>query len=380
MSVALEASSAELGAVIPEWEDLAERTGAAPFLRAGWVTAWWSAFGAGKLEVRVVRWRADGRLAALLPVWLAHGTLASPTNWHTPEFGLLAESEVAAHTLLGALLAERRRRVALAFLGPEPAASFAQEAAGRGYRVLRRTLQRSPWLPIDGDWPTYERGLSKKLRADLERKRKRLAARGRVSLEVSAGERLDERLEQGLAVEASGWKGARGTAIRSRPASRRFYGEIARWAAERGWLRLAFLRLDGRAVAFDFCLEHGGIHYLLKTGFDPAWREADPGKLLRHAMIARAFREGLRAYELLGTDEPWKLRWTRSTRPRELVQAFAPSPMGRLDWTLHALARPLVKRVRDLVRGRSSRTGEPRAQPTLPAGSLSGPAFGSGEP
>ncbi|HKP88939.1 MAG TPA: GNAT family N-acetyltransferase, partial [Thermoleophilaceae bacterium] len=40
-------------------------------------------------------------------------------------------------------------------------------------------------------------------------------------------------------------------------------------AAEQGWLRLAFLRLDGRAIAFDMCLEHGGAFYVLKGGFDP---------------------------------------------------------------------------------------------------------------
>ena len=80
-------------------------------------------------------------------------------------------------------------------------------------------------------------------------------------------------------MEGSGWKTR--TAIASRPDTRRFYRDVARWAAGRGWLRLGFLRLDGRALAFDFCLEHAGTHYLLKTGFDPAFRAYGPGMLMR---------------------------------------------------------------------------------------------------
>src|SRR5207247_10269646 len=71
----------------------------------------------------------------------------------------------------------------------------------------------------------------------------------RSTLEVVDGsERLDELLEEGFRVEASGWKSRAGTAIASRPDTRRFYTDVARWASDRGWLRLAFLRLGGRAL------------------------------------------------------------------------------------------------------------------------------------
>lgn len=345
-------ASADLEAAAPAWEELAERVQAAPFLRPGWIAAWWNAFGRGRLEIRSERRPQDERLCALLPVQREGGTLASPTNWHSPEFGLLAESAVDARRLVASLLADRPRRLSLAFLAPEQAELAQEEALAQGYRVIQRTLQRSPHVPIDGDWEAYRHRLSKNLRDDLRRARRLLSARGKVSFEVSSGAGFDELLEQGFGVEASGWKGARGTAIRSRPLERRFYTEVARWAAAHGWLRLAFLRLDGRPLAFDFCLEHAGVHYLVKTGYDPAYRELGPGKLLREEMLARAFREGLRSYELLGDAEPWKLRWTSATRARELVQFFRPTPLGLLDWSLFQHGRPFAKRIRSLARGR----------------------------
>src|SRR5437899_1249723 len=70
-----------------EWDDLADRVGAAPFLRPGWIRAWWRAFGSGDPGVLTVR--RSGRLAAALPLEIRRGVVRSPTNWHTPFFGVL---------------------------------------------------------------------------------------------------------------------------------------------------------------------------------------------------------------------------------------------------------------------------------------------------
>jgi CelD/BcsL family acetyltransferase involved in cellulose biosynthesis len=84
-----------------EWDDLADRTNAPPWLRPGWIGAWWQAFGAGRLELLAVR-RA-GRLAGLVPLHHRAGVLSSMTNSHTPEFGVLAEDRTVAQQLAEAL-------------------------------------------------------------------------------------------------------------------------------------------------------------------------------------------------------------------------------------------------------------------------------------
>jgi hypothetical protein len=66
--------------------------------------------------------------------------------------------------------------------------------------------------------------------------------------------------------------------------------------------------------------------------------------LLRHAMLARSFSQGLRSYEFLGAAEPWKLEWTQTLRERVLLQAFAPSPAGMVTRAAFVYARPLAKR------------------------------------
>jgi CelD/BcsL family acetyltransferase involved in cellulose biosynthesis len=157
--------------------------------------------------------------------------------------------------------------------------------------------------------------------------------------------RLDKCLAEAFAIERSGWKAARGTAISSRPQTQQFYTEIARWAADRDWLRMVFLRVAGRPVAFHFALEQCGVYFALKGGFDPAFHRFSPGRLLIRATLERAFERGLQRYELLGEADDYKLRWASASHERLLFQAFAPTLSGLVDWVAFAHARPRLKRV-----------------------------------
>jgi CelD/BcsL family acetyltransferase involved in cellulose biosynthesis len=339
-----------IGQLADEWEDLADRAGAAPWLRPGWIQAWWAAFGAGRFELASIR--RGGRLAALAPLQRSRGRLSSVTNWHTPEYGLLADEPAASGELAEELFARGPRQISLRFMPHDQDVDGLLDIARRaGRTLLVRTLERSPFVPIAGTWEEYERTLPRKLGTELRRRRRRLEERGVLSLAVENGrERLEERLAEGFRVEAAGWKGVRGTAIASDPPTHRFYAEVARWAAARGWLRLAFLRLDERALAFDYCLEWNRSHYLLKTGFDPDFRAFAPGMILRHEMIRRAFSESLRSYEFLGADEAWKLTWAPATRERLHVQAFAPTALGHAERTAYSVGRPLLLRLRRALR------------------------------
>jgi CelD/BcsL family acetyltransferase involved in cellulose biosynthesis len=331
-----------------EWDELAARAQAAPWLRPGWIAAWWRAFGQGQLEILAIR--KDGRLAAVLPLYRRFGALHSATNWHTPQFGLLAEDEGATQDLTRALFAHRRRRINVGFLGGDDLRACSTAATAAGYRPFVRPIQRSPYVPIAGTWAEYKQRLSAKRLSEIRRRRRLLEGAGRLSLQIVDGsERLAEFLEEGFGVEAAGWKGEGGSAIISRPQTRQFYSEVAHWGAARGVLRLAFLRLDGRPLAFDYCLEEGNVHYLVKTGYDPAYRALGPGLILRYEMLARAFDTGLASYEFLGTDQPWKLEWADQFHEQVLLRTFGPTPCGVLEWTAFAYGRPLAKRLLTLV-------------------------------
>lgn len=343
-------------AVRDEWERLADRTGAVPFLRPGWIEAWWRAFGTGRLDV--LREEADGRVRALLPVRHRHGAVSSPSNSHSPGFGLLREDRAAGAALLSQLFDRHPAQVSLGFLNAlEPSLEELTVAAETaGYRSLQRTLERSAFITVDGDWDGYERSLDRNVRRELRRCRRRLEELGRVTLDV---EHDTAHLDEALAVENLGWKRTAGTSIVSAPRTTRFYTEMARWAAASGRLRLIFLRVDGRPVAFHLAIEEDRTYFPLKGSFDPQFRAQSPGHLLIYATLERAFAVGLRRYEFLGDCDPYKLRWTNEAYDRVLFQAFAPGPEGQARWAAFAYGRPLAERAVGELRRRRDRPRAP---------------------
>jgi CelD/BcsL family acetyltransferase involved in cellulose biosynthesis len=274
--------------------------------------------------------------------------LRSPTNEHTPAFGVVAADDAAVRALGDTLFGGRVRTVTLGRLaGDEPGrAGLEASSAQAGYRTAVTPVARSPYIACAPRLEDHERGLGRNLRHDVQRRQRRLCEEGAVTIDVTGGgANLAGLLDEGFRVEALSWKGARGTAIASDARTRRFYDAVARWASPRGWLRLAFLRLDGRAIAFQFDLEADRTYYSLKIGYDPAFDRYSPGKLLAYAMVARAVSTGLATYELLGLDEPWKEHWTSTFREYVRFQAYAPSPAGAASWAVATHGRRLARRI-----------------------------------
>lgn len=338
-------------ALAPEWDQLADRLGSPPFLRPGWFSVWWQAFGTGELELIVLR--RNGQLAGVLPLERRRGVLRGLANYHSPGFGAITEDRLALGALCERAAVRARRRLSLALIdttGPFMAEAAAA-AALTGRRVLTRPMQRTPEIEIAGDWEAYLAGLAGGFRKELRRLRRRLEELGSVDFEVSDGHTdLDGRLGELFTVEATGWKAELGTAIASRPETHRFYQELARWASRRGALRLLVLRLDGEAIAFDYALEAEGVRYMLKGGFDPRYARVSPGILLLQDGLRHAFESGVARVELGGGADSYKLRWSTAVRERDLLQAFPLNPIGFLDWMAFAVGRPLVTR---LLRDRS---------------------------
>jgi CelD/BcsL family acetyltransferase involved in cellulose biosynthesis len=334
------------------WDQLADRVGVAPFTRPGWLRPWAEA---ARVPLEALTAWSGPRLTGVVPVVSRRHRLFTPADWHTPWLEAVAEDDAARRLLASALAGEGRSRVTIDFvLAGEPTADSAAAAlSAAGYRLYPRTRLESPYVPLEGTWEDYLGSLTAHRRSELRRRTRRLEAAGRLAREVHlGGDRLPALLEEAFAVEAAGWKGRKGTAILSNPAIATFYRRVAAWAAERGWLRLAFLRLDGRPLAFDLAFEAEGRHYLLKTGYDPAFTSLSPGLLLRLHMLERAFRLGLQSYEFCGAAEPWKLEWARATRPVVVIEAYRPTPAGSL--------RHLTDRVSRFTRYQARRARERR--------------------
>ncbi|MFI4977944.1 MAG: GNAT family N-acetyltransferase [Solirubrobacterales bacterium] len=343
------------------WDALANRLAVPPFMRPGWIVAWSRAFAGGRLSALTAM--REGELVGLLPFMECRGVLSAPANWHTPVFGFLATDQDVSAALAMHFISRAHLRADLSFLDrADPNLAECQIAAQRARRpMVVRAVLRSPYVALAGaNWETYRASLDRKARKDIERRRRRLDEQGSVSVEFGDGRAdLERFLHEGFQLEGSGWKHELDSAITSDTRTHRFYTEIAHWASERGWLLLAFLRLDGKPIAFDLCLESGGATYVLKGGFDPAFRGFAPGMLLTYESLRRAFEKGLSSYELLGDDAPYKQVWTQTTRERVRFQAFSRSPRGRANHLAWTHGRSAIRRTLEAAKHLDLRRGSP---------------------
>jgi CelD/BcsL family acetyltransferase involved in cellulose biosynthesis len=132
---------------------------------------------------------------------------------------------------------------------------------------------------------TYEEWLSRNFnqhrRKEFKRLRARLAERGEFavrSLEPKGD--LASFIENFLALEKSGWKGERGTAIANDPklADALRNGLTAMHA--RGRVRFWEMTLDGKPIASLYALIDGGEASLGKIAHDEQWAKYSPGVLI----------------------------------------------------------------------------------------------------
>lgn len=331
-----------------DWDALADRTQAPPFLRPGWLDAWWTSFGAGSLEL--LEERTDGRLVAVMPLVRARGRFSSPTNWHTPEFGMLAEGDDERARLAGRLVDLDPRAISLSFVPRHGRGLEELRRVLRGHRYSERlvSLSQTPIVDLEQGLDHFLRTLpSKSLAGTLKRRRRRIERHGSLSLAVEDGRtRLAELLEEGFAVEASGWKRREGTAIASHPSTRAYYTDVAAHASAKGALRLFYLRLDDRLIGFQYAVVSHDTLYCVKAGYDEAYRAYGPGKLLMYDVIAWAAANGFRRCDLGGSEDPYKLEWTTSREELIKYEAWAPGPAGRLRHATQAIGRPIASRAK----------------------------------
>jgi CelD/BcsL family acetyltransferase involved in cellulose biosynthesis len=315
-----------------EWDALAERESAPPWMRPGWFERWLDAFRPASFEILCCREGDD--LLGVLPLTVSGRTLRGASNPESPAFGMLTGSSAAARALGQHVLYRGPSRFEFRYLtayDPDVAA-LREAAADSGYLISERTVARSPFTSTIGGWDGFVEARGTAQFREERRKRRMLEKEGDLRFEVDdGGNHLDLLLNQALAIEDSGWKGRAHTAIAERTDVLAFYRSIVHWGAERGWLRFMFLRLDGQGIAFDLTFVEKNVCYLLKTSYEDAMSRWSPGRVLRQAAIRWACDGDVERYEFLGTDDSFKRKWADGYRDRLLMRGFAARPLGHIE-------------------------------------------------
>jgi CelD/BcsL family acetyltransferase involved in cellulose biosynthesis len=241
----------------------------------------------------VTAWRARKLPVPMFIAWQPYVPLRTP---------LLDKfmPEAAAHGLIDAAIAAG----AEALLLPQ------QKVHGRVFEAFRHAMQERRLslevqnrrerasLNAASDAETLlQESLGAKKAKELRRQRNRLADLGALSLEVATlPEDALPALENFLQLEASGWKGKRGTALVQNKGTAAFIREAARGLSNQGQFEVLALRAAETLVASCLVLRNGKTTFFFKLAHDERHSKNSPGvqltlDLTRHLCADDAVEE-----------------------------------------------------------------------------------------
>jgi CelD/BcsL family acetyltransferase involved in cellulose biosynthesis len=232
----------------------------------------------------------------------------------------------------------------------------AVERGGGAYAAFGRH-QRAALQP-DGDAAHYvERAIGKKRHKEFQRLRRRLAESGEVAFEVARSPAaVAAALQDFLALEAKGWKGAAGTALIQSPELRRFAEAGVDALARQGQAGVARLVVGSNPIACVVTLQSAGGAWCWKIAYDESLARFSPGVQvmmeLTGALLADetvAFADSCAAPDHPMIDHLWRERFAMA----DLMIGLRPGARFAVACRLESArgrAVVWVRGVRDLLR------------------------------
>lgn len=303
----------------------------------------------------------ETRLVALLPFTSARlavpGSRPTAQAWQskytfscTPLLDRLQKAEAAA-ALVDMLASFRRSEWVIPRVNIHGEACQAMVAALAG--------RRSPWafsdhfqraaLEAGGTFDEHmKRHVSSNRRKGLARNRRRLEELGKVEHQSHrSGEGLEQAVLAFLKIEASGWKGKRGTALACNEDTRKFALSAFAGNDAGSICHADVLTLDGAPIAVSLIALAGRTGFAVKGCYDEAYRNYGAGLLLETEVIRSFLAENYASRLDSATDGTHVLDslWPGRIEVADLSFSFAPRfPELRLSMLLRAnLMRRCVK-------------------------------------
>ncbi len=337
-----------LAALSGEWDRLLGKSpGDSVFLTYEWIDTWWRAFGRGR-ELFILTLRApSGELRCIAPFmryeqringlrvraisFIGSGGEAVPS--HLNIITAPGSASEASGLIFDSLMEKGGEWDVLRLTDMAEDSPFAMTLTALSRKAGLRSVVGAgsvcPYIPVRATWEEFEQTLASKMRSEMRRKLKKLSADHDVRF---IGDMADpgDALDAYLALHVNRWAGS-GSAglLGSHVNVDKFHRSLVRKFSKRGWLRFHFMMIDGGPAAAVYGFEYGGKFYGYNTGFDRKWSQFGVVKLLMRHIMKDAITRGLKEYDLLCGDHPYKREWT--DRKRRLLDVTVWNGTRRAD-------------------------------------------------
>ena len=312
-------------ALAGEWNDLLTRSRFDTlFLSHEWQTTWWQQLGEGDLWIVAFRQPGSGKLVGIAPLyrllrqngpWVGQRVLHLVGCTEVSDYlDLIIEKgqETAVYETLCHWLrsADAPAWDVLDLCNlPEASLSYQtlpQIVRGAGHRVEVSQEDVAPYIPLPARYEEYlSERVEKKQRHEIRRKQRRAEREAAVGFYLVGAEHdLQREMDDFIALQQMS-RPDKGEFMT--PEMQRFFRYAARRMMDAGYLRLAFLTLDGVKAATYFSFAYKGHLLLYNSGYDTGeFAHLSPGWVLLAYLIQHAIADGMKVFDFLQGNEEYK--------------------------------------------------------------------------
>lgn len=312
-----------------------------PFLHTAFLQSWISGLMPIDQQPHIQVLFKDGSPAAAAPMVKAKRRLRSMVDQFAP-FDLVSTDEPETTEYLPVWL--NGSSVAHFYKVRENSALVKQAPLQPRWMVTKTRV--TPYVDLSRGIEAIRASTSKEHRRAIQRRTRRLYEIGELQfIDHPESQDISSVLESGLALEAKGWKGARGSAVLRRPEFERWYRILTDIAHQNGWLRLSTLNLDGQMIAFAYDIVYGNRRFGMLSAYDesPEMKPLSCGTILVDRILEQSTADGLLAYEFGHGSREWKRNWTDTEHTVYDISIYGRGFTGRTRFGLRTVRSGIVR-------------------------------------
>ena len=356
----------ELEHVGPLWNDLLHKSiDDDVFSTWEWISCWWKHFGTHR-QLRVLVARENEQIVGIAPLMISSyrfmklgkvnkieligspeadynnfilvkneqkclklflDHLARQTDWDTLELADVRE---------GTLLAELVRR----------------QRTDYGLKLEERVRTTCPYVNLPNTKDELIARLSCNARGNIRRTMRRLQEGYRVEFRThSEFGSIQDAMDLFFDLHEKRWASKGKSGAFASDTVRDFHRDVAKLLAEKGWLTLLFLIVNGEAVAAEYSFDYRQKMYGYLSGFDPRFAVYGVQTLVQLKTLEMCIATGIREFDFLRGDEEYKSRWGTQARKNLEISVVRKGLLAKLqrlakrNEKIGALARKLGQSV-----------------------------------
>ena len=202
-----------------------------------------------------------------------------------------------------------------------------------------------PYMTLPQSMNIFLEGLDGKFRKNLRRCMRHLMRDyGKVELKkYDQFGSVKDAMETFFKLHQKRWASKQMPGVFSAQAIRNFYLDVAKKFAENGWLALYFLTVNDEPIAAHYCFEYEEKIYFALSGFDPSYARYSIGNLLTLKIIEKCIEKGLKEFDFMKGDEPYKSKWTKIYRINLKIKFVSKRLTSRLyNWGIKTLKKAKI--------------------------------------